>query len=134
MMTKLFISYSSRDAELAARLEASIEALGSSVYNPLREMTPGSDFRKSIQAAIRRSDALIAIVSSPDSAANSWISYELGMAEAAGKDVLIVATQDYGVKDLPSDLAGWKIVHFDPDRTDLAARQIVDQLSSAARA
>ncbi|MDX2288464.1 MAG: toll/interleukin-1 receptor domain-containing protein [Hyphomicrobiaceae bacterium] len=131
-MTNVFMSYSRRDAGLAARLTAAIKALGLDVFADHEAIGPGSDWRKSTQLAIRKSDAVVAVLSSPDAASNSWMSYELGMADAVGKQVLIVTPNQFSIRDLPSDMSSWRVMQFDPSRPDLAARDVVAHISRGA--
>jgi nucleoside 2-deoxyribosyltransferase len=130
-MPKIFISHSSRDAALAAKLEKELERLGLPTFNPSHEIDPNQNWRKAILAAIRRADALIVLVASPEAASTSWVGYETGMAEALGKRVIVLASQDHSPAELPADLAASQIVGFDPAEPERAARDIVERLAAA---
>ncbi len=43
----VFLSYSSRDRDVAARFEDALEGLGLEAFNPVRELRAGEDWRKS---------------------------------------------------------------------------------------
>ena len=90
---RLFLSHSARDAALANRLEKSLEKLGFSTFNPMRDVRHGEDWRGAVQTAIRRADVLLLLIGSPDSASSSWMGYEAGMAEALGKRVRMCASR-----------------------------------------
>lgn len=130
-MTKplVFISYSHRDADLAKKVGSALEHMGLKAFNPERDIPLGEDFRKTIQNAIRRSDALIMLVASPQRASSSWMSYEAGMAEALGKRVMVLLSNRYPVSELPVDVAASQIVNFDPQAPERAARDIAAYLA-----
>lgn len=127
----VFLSYNHRDADLAKKVGSALERLGLKAVNPEREMRPGDDFRKAIQEAIRRSDALIMLVPSPQQASSSWTSYEAGIAEALGKRVVVLLSNKYPVTDLPVDVAASRVVVFDPQAPERAAHEIAAQLAAA---
>jgi predicted nucleotide-binding protein len=130
-MPKVFLSYSRRDGNLAATIARELRKYG--VEALLDEsVRPGDDFRRSIKSAIRKSDGFVLVVTSPDVAASSWRGYELGMAEALGKPILLLLSQNHSAAQLPSDLAGLPIAAFDPERPELMGREIVDRLLAAA--
>ena len=130
-MTKptIFISYGHRDADLAQRVETALERLGLEAFNPARELRPGEDWRKAIQAAIKRSDALVMLFSTPDHLSSSWMTYEAGIAEALGKRVMVLLPSKYPVTELPADVASAQIVDFDPQAPERAAHDIAARLA-----
>jgi nucleoside 2-deoxyribosyltransferase len=130
-MPKVFLSHSRRDGNLVATIARELRKHGVEAYLD-ESMTPGDDFRRSIKAAIRKSDGFVLVVTSPDVAASSWTSYELGMAEALGKPILLLLSQNHSAAQLPSDLAGLPIAAFDPERPESMGREIVDRLLAAA--
>ena len=130
-MARVFLSHSRRDANLVAAIASELRKHG--VETVVDEtIAPADDFRRTIKSAIRRADGLIIVVTSPDVAASSWASYELGMAEALGKPILLLLSQNHSAAQLPSDLAGLPIAAFDPQRPELVGREIVDRLLAAA--
>jgi nucleoside 2-deoxyribosyltransferase len=130
-MTKpsVFITYGRRDAEMAARVQSALENLGLEVLNPARELWAGADWRGELQSAIKRSDALIALVSTPHYLQSSWTSYEVGMAEALGKQVMLLLPDKYPATELPEDFASTQVVDFDPQAPERAAREIASRLA-----
>lgn len=127
----VFISYSRRDADLANSVAAALERLGFHALDPGRELQPGDDLRKAIRAAIKRSDAVVMLVASPQSLASSWSLYEAGMAEALGKKVMVLLPNTHSVTELPADVASSPIVELDPKAPDRAAHDIVARLAAA---
>jgi hypothetical protein len=125
----VFISYSQRDAELAARVETALGHVGLEAINPARELQSGENWRKGIQSAIKRSDAVIVLISTPQYLSSSWTSYEVGIAEALGKRVMLLLPDKYPVTELPADLASTQIVEFDPQAPERAAHDIASRLA-----
>jgi hypothetical protein len=132
-MTKpsVFISSMQRDAGLAQRFEDALEHLGVEAFNAARELQPGADWRKAIRDAIKRSDALVMVVSAPQLAGSSWIGYEAGMADALGKRVMVLVPHQYPLAELPADVASAQIVDFDPQAPERAARDVAARLAAA---
>jgi hypothetical protein len=126
----VFISYSRRDANLANSVADALKRLGFNPLDPGRELRPGADWRKAIQAAIKRSEAVI-LVASPHNLASSWSLYEAGMAEALGKKVMVLLPNTHSVAELPADVASSSIVELDPEAPDRAAHDIVARLAAA---
>jgi len=125
----LFISYNHRDAGLAKTLEKDLEGLGFDASNPEREVPPGEGWRAAIQAAIKRSDALI-VIASPHNLSSSWTSYEVGIAEALGKPVVVLLPDRHSVTELPEEINRSQVVGFDPRSPKRAAQDIVARLAA----
>ena len=130
-MKRVFLSFSKRDRKIAAALERELKKLGISAFNSDDELKEGSDWRKEVNAAIRKSDMVVVVLGEPDEVAGGWIGYEVGSATALGKDVVVMKPSSYSVGDLPVDLAGWRTLDFDPARPDKAARTLVSSLAVA---
>ena len=128
---QLYLSFSARDAALATKVAKALEKLGFSAFNPMKDVRPGDDWRMTIHAAIKKSDALLLLVASPESAASSWMSYEAGMAEALGKRVLALVPDRYSMAQLPSDLAARQVLLLDILSPERSAREIADVLAAA---
>jgi hypothetical protein len=126
----VLMSYSRRDAELANSVAVALERLGFNALDPGRKLPTGADWRKTVQAAIKRSEAVI-LVASPDSLSSSWSLYETGMAEALGKKVMVLLPNTHSVAELPADVASNSIVELDPEAPDRAAYDIVARLAAA---
>lgn len=131
-MQRVFLSHSRRDAELATRMERELQKLGIAASNLPESISAGDDWRQSIKAAIRKADCFVLVVGTPEAASTSWTSYELGMAEALGKQIFLLLPNKYSAAQLPADLAGVPIVPLDPKHPESAAREIIDRLLAAA--
>lgn len=132
-MSKLsvFISHSHRDAGLAKQLANSLRRFGLRALSPSSGIQPGEDWRKEIQAAIKQSDALV-LIASPEGLASSWVLYEVGAAEALGKNVMVLLPDKHSVAELPKEISAKHIVSFDARSPERAAHDIVARLVAAA--
>jgi TIR domain-containing protein len=128
----VFLSYSRRDGDLAGKIERELRKLGIEASNAPDSISAGEDWRHSIKAAIRKADCFLAIVSTPETTSAGWTTYELGMAEALGKRILLLLSHKYSAAQLPADLTGLPIIPFDPALPERAAREVSERLLAAA--
>ena len=131
-MPKVFISHAHRDADLAAAIRQALKKLGVDVFAPAVDISPSSNWRTSVKSAMETADALVVVVGSPDAAASSWVTYEVGMAEASGKPILLLASQDFSLSDLPIELSDHTAISFDPAKPAQTARVVQAGLRAAA--
>jgi hypothetical protein len=127
------ISSTLRDAPLAQRFQAALRHVGIKASNPASEVGQGKDWRKSIQSAIKSADAVVVLALAPQSLSASWTSYETGVAEALGKQVMLLLPNRNSVSELPADFASTQIVEFDPQAPESAARDVASRLGLTAR-
>jgi nucleoside 2-deoxyribosyltransferase len=130
-MTKptVFLSYSLRDADLVQRFEIALKRLGFKALNPAREMQPGDVWRQAILSALKQSDVVITLVSTPARFQSSWLLYEAGVAESLGKPVFLLLPNKYSSIDLPAGFAPNQIVEFDPEAPERTAQDIASRLA-----
>jgi nucleoside 2-deoxyribosyltransferase len=129
-MTSIFISHSARDRSIAAAIEHELEKLGFDVFNPANDIRAGDRWSDAIKSGIRRADMVIVLVASPEAAGTSWIGYELGVAEALGKPVLVLASNTNPLSTLPVDLLASRVLSFDPRMLEAAARVVAEQVAA----
>ncbi len=129
-MATVFISYSHKDSGLAEQIARKLGALGVDVFVD-SSIAPGQDIRAALKTAVAKSDIVLALISSPYAAANSWMGYEVGMAEALNKPVLTLASDRLSASDLPGDVSSRQIVYFDPQSPESAVREVVERLAAA---
>ena len=115
-MSKVFLSYPHRDSALAARVAEQLAKAGMAVFDPAHDISSEQSWRKKVIAAIEATDIVALVIGSPDAAASSWITYETGVAEARGKQVIVLASHDFALSELPIELEGYRVVSFDPER------------------
>ena len=130
-MPSVFLSHGRRDADLAADIARELLKQGAEALVD-EGLMPGEGIRRAVKSAIRRTDAFVLVVTAPETASSSWASYELGIAEAMGKPILIVLSHHHTAGQLPSDMAGHPVVSFDPKHPERVGREIVERLLAAA--
>lgn len=130
-MHDIFLSYSRRDSAFAERFGRELEKLGRRVFIESRDIVPGQNWRDVWRTAIQDADMTLVLISSPYAAANSWMGYEIGAAEALGKPILTLISDRLSASDLPDDLIAGPIVSFDPQSPEGAAREVVERLAAA---
>jgi TIR domain len=97
---KVFLSYARADERAAREISASLQGAGYEVWDPGREILPGSDFAASLQEALNTSDAMVVLLS-PDSAGSTYQQHEIGFALGAERfsgrliPVVVRETKDY---------------------------------------
>jgi TIR domain-containing protein len=133
-MTKpsVFMSYRNRDAKLAERVASALKHLGFDALDPTRDLRPGESWRRAIQSAIKRSDAVIMVALTPHALSSSWMAYEARIAEALGKRIMLLLPSKYPVTELPDDFASTPIVDIDPQMPERAAQDVASRLAAAA--
>jgi len=127
----VFMSYRNRDAKLAGRVASALKHLGFDALDPTRDLRPGENWRKAIQSAIKRSDAVIMVALTPQALSASWMGYEAGIAEALGKRIMLLLPNKYPVAELPDDFASTPIVEIDPQAPERAAHDVASRLAAA---
>lgn len=86
---RIFLSYSNRDNKIATQVKATLQSFGIECQVEDGSTIPvGSDLRRAIPEAIRQSSALVVILG--DDPRSQWVDYEVGVAQAFGKRVIVV--------------------------------------------
>lgn len=100
----VFISYSKVDRSIALEISKLLAEMGIPYFFDEKDIGWGKDVTKTIGAALTASTHVIVILS-PTSVGSSWVSFEVGQAEALGKTILPYVT-DSTVK-IPGFLERW---------------------------
>jgi hypothetical protein len=130
---KVFVSYSGRDSAVAEKIALALRGLEAPrrVKTFLgKDIKPGKDFRKTIHTNLETSDAVLVVLASPDAASNSWVSYEIGMAEGLNKPVILAASNRYSRSDFRDEFKTFPLITYDPEKPGSAAREIAGLLTS----
>jgi len=131
-MKRVFLSYPQRDRELAADFQRVLEAHGILAYNPVSERASGQARRTAIREALQASDAVLVLIASPYAAANSWVGYEVGLADAIGKTVFVLLSDTNGCEAIPVDIGGHDILTFDQDDLEATVAELLELASLQA--
>ncbi len=89
----VFVSYARVDAPRATLIRAQLEAGGIGTWQDIPKLTPGDDWQKEIDAAIRASTAVVVLLTAAG-AASPWVTYEWSFALGAGIRVVPVLLED----------------------------------------
>jgi hypothetical protein len=87
-MGQVFVSYSRQNAALLDEFETWLESEGFSAWTD-RDLEGGEEWRGRIEAAIRKSFALVVLVT-PSAMESDYVSYEWSFARGAGVTVIPV--------------------------------------------
>ena len=100
MSHKVFLSYTYQDHELAELFKSRIAELlpqenkeTVDVFDARTDLVVGMDIRRSIKVAIEAASTIV-IISSESADASPWVNYEIGLADAMGKDLVIVGKKE----------------------------------------
>jgi hypothetical protein len=99
-VTKVYLSYGRADLKPAREISASLQSAGFEVWDPEREILPGSNFAASLQRALDTADAMVVLLS-PDFSGSKYLRHEvefaLGNERFSGRlvPVLLRETKDY---------------------------------------
>ena len=80
-MSTVFLSYSSEQADAAARIELSLKEDGHEVFRDRSSLPPGEGFDSRIRAALEESDLFIFLISRASVSAGRYTLTELKFAE-----------------------------------------------------
>ena len=101
MTQKVFISYAAQDRAFAQALKPRLGEFLPFRSQPLdvldvqSHVSAGDDVRKAVKEAIDEANTVV-IVSSPAADTSQWVNYEAGLADALGKDIVIVNRKGSG--------------------------------------
>ncbi len=86
---RVFLSHSTRDDEIVAKIRKHLEGLGVEVWADSRRLAPGDKLKPEVETAIEASDSVIAVLS--QNAVNSpWVRLEIQLAQKAEKRIIPV--------------------------------------------
>ena len=88
-MSRVFLSYAASDEAVASQLGRALAGLGAEVFDPHKDVGPGTDASAAILNQLRRSDLLVFVVPRYEGQGKSAL-VELGAARALGKRIVSV--------------------------------------------
>lgn len=115
MPRNIFLAYASNDRPL---IEPALDHLqrrrlvsqADNVFYDFYDYAAGEDFRQATREAMEGADTVVVIWSSA-AAASKWVNYELGMADALGKKVVLLVP-DGDPAHVPANLSGTEVVEM----------------------
>jgi WD40 repeat protein len=110
--TKVFISYSRRDGEFAAKLCATLTARGFQAYLDKQDISPGEPWRARLEDLILGADAVVFIIS-PDSIASEHCAWEVERTLELKKNITPLYWRAISKGAAPKGLSERHYVFFD---------------------
>lgn len=135
-MSRIFVSHSHKDEEIASRLiDFLLAALNirpryircSSV--PGHQLPFGSSISEQLRQDLNHTNCLIALITE-DSLRSTWVLFELGSSWATGKLVIPILGPGLNYTDLPGALKDYSAVRIDDENPSYRLTDVINQLSS----
>ena len=127
MMDKVFISYSSADAEIASRLRTALEGIEVSGWLDQSDIAAGDAIAAKVKESLKKAGALIVLVS-PSSLESKWVQFEVGAAYAMEKPIIpIIVGPGRTELNLPEWLSGFLYI----DARNLSMREVAIEIGRA---
>jgi hypothetical protein len=119
----VIVPFDAAGARVLDSVRRALEEIGVDVFR-LDDISAGASWANAVTDAVRSSDFLVVDVTRQ----NPNVFYELGFAHALRKPTILIASSE-GVGALPSDLAGFQYIVYDPGNL----RSLVDRVQRAAK-
>lgn len=129
---ELFLSHATRDEKLVAEVVSRLESAGVQTYLAERDGRAGDNVHSKIEAAIRRSDLVIALLTQAGGS-STYVHQEIGYAKRAGKLVIPVVTTGVADRGLGM-LEGTEYILVDEAAPDIALLKLSERVTQLARA
>lgn len=124
---RVFLSYDSRDKQLASLLARSLASSGFDVWHHEGRVLPGDNWARKVAEALEHSDAMVVLVS-PQSMRSRFvreeINYALGSSKYAGRVVPVLVRP---TDEMPWYLKKLSLVRVGKDRAEVG-RRVIDAL------
>ena len=116
MAGKVFVSYVHQDREFAENVIHALAAKGhfapGTVFSDLQHLSAEEEVSRWVRSEIQASDTVV-LVMSEHAATSPWINYEAGLADAFGKEILVVGAKDVGEAALLAKLAAYQQIEVE---------------------
>ena len=109
---KVFISFSEKDKEIAAKLKEDLRFFGYKIWSTEDVILPGDVIHEKIKENINESDVILLILSM-NSIHSDWIKKEIQMAKSMNKKLIPVLIQQ--IDEIPEDLKTIKLANLSKD-------------------
>ena len=107
----IFLSYQSSDVDFALRLSADLKNVGVNLWMDRLDISPGDDWRKSVEAAVYSSIAIIAILS-PEYVKSKHCQRELARADRLGRAIFPVLLGEISEHGWPLEVEREQYIDF----------------------
>jgi hypothetical protein len=128
----VFVSHATADAELVDAITLQMTALGIETYLAEHDQKAGDSLAAKVEQNIRRSDLVIAVLTSAGFESR-YVSWELGVAHAAGRLVIPLVEVPLNGRDL-GPLAGIEYIPFSRQSPHEALPVLTDRVFALQKA
>ena len=128
----VFVSHATADAELVDAITLQMTALGIETYLAEHDQKAGDSLAAKVEQNIRRSDLVIAVLTSAGFESR-YVSWELGVAHAAGRLVIPLVEVPLNGRDL-GPLAGIEYIPFSRQSPHEALPALTDRVFALQKA
>ncbi|TLU88155.1 MAG: toll/interleukin-1 receptor domain-containing protein [Chlorobium sp.] len=117
MKNKIFISYAYQDNNEINKLKSALTEKGiisdeaDLMVDSQMPLVPGSSLRGAIRSAMESASTVV-VYWTKNSASSDFVNYEMGMADALDKKVVVVTPKGEKL-DLPSNIADIQVLELD---------------------
>jgi hypothetical protein len=127
---RTFLSYDSRDAQIAAQLLPRLVAQKLDVWDPAREIYPGSNWLLEMGQALERADGIVFLISE-NSAESAAVLHqvEYAITNLRFKDRVVPIMLSRGVKNVPWILQKMSVI----DAADQDMDRVAELVATAMR-
>src|SRR5262245_43285259 len=131
--TRVFVSYSRKDASIVREIVNALKEQGLTVWSD-DSHTAGTDWATDIEKALRQTDAFIFVIS-PESLESPSVNFELGVALSRSADspdlrIIPVMVKKVDQKALPPLLRNKEVVKAERKRPDKVASELIKALEN----
>ena len=102
MAEKIFMSYALKDRAVARsvakarRRQGLVPSEGGATLEPERRVSARADLRNAVRKQIEAATKVV-VIASESAEQSQWVNYEVGLADALGKRILVVKSKQAGV-------------------------------------
>jgi WD40 repeat protein len=129
-MTKTFISYSRKDKEFVAKLDAALAGRGRQNWVDWKDIPPTALWRNEVSAGVEGSDAVIFVIS-PDSIVSVECDKELKYAVECHKRLVPLVHRMVDPKDVTDSISSLNWIYFtDPDQFEQSLDVLINALDT----
>jgi len=117
MVKRIFLSYAPQDiisvksVVRALKKEGLVDEECVEVLDPREKLKPGSYIREAIKQQINSADKVV-VIASGNMAGSQWVNYEVGMADALGKPIIVIERKGAGEGWTLSSRSGMKYLQL----------------------
>lgn len=129
-MSKVYISYNSKDRIIATRISDFLKTAGHEVLIDVDTLLPGQDITSTLFDALRQSDFMIVIISE-NSTNSKWVQNEIGAAlsYSAERKNFGLFPLVIGTPEIPDSIKHKLYIQVSVEEIDLAASKVLDAIN-----